>query len=661
MGKFKVVIDPGHGKYGNPYPPAKGYYEGTQMFKLACYLKEMLVKSGVDVILTRNSVEEDPALDVRGKTAGKNGAQLFISLHSNAPARATDTGPSGVIAFYSIKDIPKNKPFATKLVTEVAKLMNTKDLGASTRVGSNGDWYGVIRNSAASGCNNAFLIEHGFHTNPTDVAKLIDDSWLKKIAAKECELICEFLGTKSTATEKDATTNPINPSAKPSDRYALYSEVPIYSTAANAATKNKSLSTCTYAPGEYYVYKVYNGMYNITKTSGTAGGWMNPADNIKASVPSSSDTISPTETFVVVTPIDKYTNAADAAAMTNAVPTKVAPGTYYIFKKYNEMYNISSKPNTAGAWVNPTQNVASECKIKAGDVVIIKSNVGTPIYGGKAYGTQVPISIIAKICTSKNCKVTKVVKTSHGYECYISDIGAYIMSDYLEVCNNPNSSKPITKTELNNLSKGLVEILKMDKYAPIFAAIKASAFSKDILDYLEDLLDDDSPIETDTDLETIRGNTILSAEQITLFIKKNNPTFDYNIAKAFVTLGPIYGISGDVAICQSIVETGWFKYIGSAVKPAQHNYCGLGVTSNGVPGCSFATVEQGVEAQLQHLYAYACKEDVPKGRTLYDPRFRYVTRGCAPRWVDLDGKWCADGGNYGKTILGIYKQMIESA
>lgn len=662
MGKFKVVIDPGHGKYGNPYPPAKGYYEGTQMFKLAGYLKELLVKSGVDVVLTRNSVEEDPALDVRGKTAGKNGAQLFISLHSNAPASATDTGPSGVIAFYSIKDIPKNKPFATKLVTEVAKLMNTKNLGAATRVGSNGDWYGVIRNSAASGCNNAFLIEHGFHTNPTDVAKLIDDNWLKKIAATECELICEFLGTKSTASEKDVTTNPVNPSSKPNDRYALYSEVPIYSTAANAAARNKSLATCTYAPGDYYVYKVYNGMYNITKTAGTAGGWMNPADNIKASIPSSGDTISSAETFVVVTPIDKYTNAADAAAMMNAVPTKVAPGTYYIFKKYNDMYNISSKPNTAGAWVNPTQNVAKTCDIKVGDVVIVKSNVGTPIYGGTSYGTQVPISVIAKICTAKSYKVTKIVKSTHGFECYINEIGAYIMSDYLEVYNGtPVKPSTITKATVSNLSKELTAILKTEKFAPVFAAIKAGTISNVVLEVLESLLEDDSPIDVDTDLETIRGYTVLSATEITKFIKKFNPNFDDNIAKAFVKLGPIYGISGDIAICQSIVETGWFKYIGSAVKPAQHNYCGLGVTSNGVPGCSFATVEQGVEAQLQHLYAYACKEDVPKGRTLYDPRFRYVTRGCAPRWVDLDGKWCADGGNYGKTILGIYKQMIESA
>ena len=27
---MKIVIDPGHGHYGNPYPPG-GYYEGTDV------------------------------------------------------------------------------------------------------------------------------------------------------------------------------------------------------------------------------------------------------------------------------------------------------------------------------------------------------------------------------------------------------------------------------------------------------------------------------------------------------------------------------------------------------------------------------------------------------------------------------------------------------
>lgn len=667
MASPKVVLDPGHGQYVNPYPAASGYYEGTQMFKLATYLKDMLTKSGVTVIMTRKSISENPALDVRGKMAGANGASLFISLHSDAIGSYVSTSAKGVTMFYSIKDTVKNKPFATKFAEAIATLLGTTNRGAQTRVGINGDYYGVIRNSAASGCKNAFLIEHGFHTNPTDVAKLINDDWLKKIALKECELICEYLGVKSTATVKDATSSATTvPSSTTSEKYALYAEVPAYTTAANASVRNKSLSTNTLRPGEYYVYRTYNGMLNLTKTKGVAGGWINPADNIKAAAPSSADTINTAEIYKVVTELNKYPTAGDAAKKTNAVTSKLAPGTYYIYKKSSDMLNISSKPNTVGSWVNPTENVAKTCNIKVGDVVVIKSNVGTPIYGGAAYGTAVPVSVLAKICTAKSYKVTKITKTTKGFECYINEIGASIMSDYLEVYTGPapstttNDADKANKLLVKNLSKELVDILKTDKYAPVYAAIKSGMISNFILDTLEDLLGDDSPIDVDTDLETIRGTTTLTAAQITNFIKKNNPNFDIKIANAFVKLGPIYGISGDMAICQSIIETGWFKYEGSAVKADQHNYCGLGVLSNGSTGCSFATIEQGVEAQLQHLYAYACKDDVPKGRTIYDPRFKYVNRGCAPRWVDLDGKWCAEGGNYGKTIIAIYTKMIES-
>lgn len=666
MASPKVVLDPGHGQYGNPYPAASGYYEGTQMFKLATYLKEMLTKSGVTVIMTRKVISDDPALDVRGKTAGTNGASLFISLHSDAIGSYVSTTASGVSMFYSIKDTAKNKPFATKFAEAIASLLGTKNRGAMTRVGTNGDWYGVIRNSAASGCKNAFLIEHGFHTNPTDVAKLISDDWLKKIALKECELICEYLGVKSSATIKDATTSSSANTSVSTDKYALYAEVPAYTTASNASARNKSLSASTLRPGDYYVYRTYNGMLNLTKTKGVAGGWINPADNIKAAAPSTADTINTAETYKVVTELNKYASASDAAKKINAVTTKLAPGTYYIYKKSSDMLNLSTKPNTVGSWINPADNVAKTCSVKVGDVVVIKSNVGTPIYGGTAYGTAVPVSVLAKICTAKSFKVTKITKTTKGFECYINEIGASIMSDYLETYTGPapsttsDDASKANKLLVKNLSKELTDILKTEKYAPVYAAIKSGMISNFILDVLTDLLGDDSPIDVDTDLETIRGTTVLNAAQITNFIKKYNPNFDINIANAFVKLGPVYGISGDMAICQSIIETGWFKYEGSAVKATQHNYCGLGVLTNGSAGCSFATIEQGVEAQLQHLYAYACKDDVPKGRTLYDPRFKYVSRGCAPRWVDLDGKWCADGGNYGKTIISIYKKMVES-
>ncbi len=154
-------------------------------------------------------------------------------------------------------------------------------------------------------------------------------------------------------------------------------------------------------------------------------------------------------------------------------------------------------------------------------------------------------------------------------------------------------------------------------------------------------------------------------------IKKNNPDFNIDIAKTFFKLAPIYTIDPMRAISQSILETGWFKFAGSSVSPTQNNFCGLGATGGGVAGAKFDTIENGVRAQLQHLYAYGCKDALPaEESTIVDPRFKYVTRGIAMYWEQLAGRWACPGFDgdspeesmkkgttYGQKIDKIYEQL----
>lgn len=157
----------------------------------------------------------------------------------------------------------------------------------------------------------------------------------------------------------------------------------------------------------------------------------------------------------------------------------------------------------------------------------------------------------------------------------------------------------------------------------------------------------------------IMGKSVVSAEKMASFVKSKNPNAENidEIAKAFIEVGNRYGVRGDIAFCQSIIETGWFKFDGgTAVTPDQHNYCGLGVISKGVKGHSFDNVEDGVTAQIQHLFAYASKNDIPNGEILLDPRFKYVTRGIAPHWEDLNMRWAMND-NYGQHIISIYNQL----
>lgn len=161
-------------------------------------------------------------------------------------------------------------------------------------------------------------------------------------------------------------------------------------------------------------------------------------------------------------------------------------------------------------------------------------------------------------------------------------------------------------------------------------------------------------------LNPIMGKSVATVEQMVAFVKEKNPNFDPEIAKAFLAVGEKYGIRGDVAFCQAIHETHYFIFdMGTAVTPDQHNYCGLGVTQKGLKGASFATIVDGVTAQMQHLWAYTNKLPLPDGEKLLDPRFNLVTRGIAPGWEDLNGRWAVPGPTYGQTILNYHKKMLE--
>lgn len=155
----------------------------------------------------------------------------------------------------------------------------------------------------------------------------------------------------------------------------------------------------------------------------------------------------------------------------------------------------------------------------------------------------------------------------------------------------------------------------------------------------------------------IMGEPEVDAGRMCAFVREKNPGFDCRIAEAFIEVGRRYGVRGDIAFCQSILETGWFKFTGgTAVTADQHNYCGLGVTRLGLKGAGFDTVEDGVTAQIQHLYAYATKAPLPEGERLLDPRFGLVNRGVAGNWEDLNMRWAANG-HYAERIMKLFEQM----
>lgn len=164
----------------------------------------------------------------------------------------------------------------------------------------------------------------------------------------------------------------------------------------------------------------------------------------------------------------------------------------------------------------------------------------------------------------------------------------------------------------------------------------AEAICKAVLPYAE-------PQNSGT---SIMGTSIATAEQLNALLLSGNPqAADYlHLADIFLEEGEKEGVRGDGAFCQSLIETGYFKF-GGDVQPDQHNYAGLGATG-GVPGISFPDDRTGIRAQIQHLKAYATT--APLIQECVDPRYKYVAKGCAPTFEQLSGKWAVPGYSRGK-------------
>lgn len=414
------------------------------------------------------------------------------------------------------------------------------------------------------------------------------------------------------------------------------------------------------------------------------------------------------KTYKVVTPINKYSTSADAAAQKNAKSDKLAAGTYYILAKYpdgvNGMFNLTTDPKgvEAGSWINPKENVIKEststpstqqlyrvrkskddAKSQVGAYSVKQNAIDACQKAGAGYhvfdsdykivysykAPEAPVTLSSIAVSKMPAKTNYVVGEAY------DGSGLAITATYSD-----KTTKVITGYSVTGFSSAKAgEVTISVAFEGKATSFKVTVKEKEVtptpekvvevynLDYPEKVKIVDKSLKR-TDAACVKAiKKILS----------NNAAFDVEIAKAFFKLAPRYGIDPMMAIAQSILETGWFKYAGSAVTADQHNYCGLGVTSTGVKGAAFETIEDGVTAQLQHLFAYGCKDALASGEKVLDPRFSLVTRGVATYWQQLAGRWACPGydkakydtpqkameaGNtYGQKILTLCKSIEATA
>ena len=82
-GKYKVVIDPGHGGSDPGAVGINGLRETDIVLEVSKNISELLTKKGVKAILTRSYVRT-LELQPRVAKANKSKADAFVSIHANA-------------------------------------------------------------------------------------------------------------------------------------------------------------------------------------------------------------------------------------------------------------------------------------------------------------------------------------------------------------------------------------------------------------------------------------------------------------------------------------------------------------------------------------------------------------------------------------------------
>ncbi len=205
-----ICIDPGHGGSDLGAVGAKNTREKDITLKVSKKLKKLIeLKLGVRVVMTRQS-DVEVALDSRVAKANNQNAQLFLSVHVNSSYRKSARGPETYFvslkatdknsmqlamkendSFNGFNDVPEDDDLkmilwsmaqaehiressrlADYIQNELNVLLNTRNRGVKQA-----PFIVLMRASMP-----AVLIEIAFVSNKYEENRLLDDSFLEKVA-----------------------------------------------------------------------------------------------------------------------------------------------------------------------------------------------------------------------------------------------------------------------------------------------------------------------------------------------------------------------------------------------------------------------------------------------------------------------------------------------
>lgn len=186
--KYKVCLDPGHGPDTVNGSPDGAYKEQEFAWDMGQRLKAILEGVGVEVKLTRTRADK-PSLTQRAQVSNSWGAEVFLSLHSNAAGNGGWYDARGLSCITSSGPESANR---NKLARAILDRARKAGVVLRSDTPAHDMSLTVLTKTAAP----AALIEYGFHTSREDVALLKDPAYRDALAQITAQGVCDYLGVE---------------------------------------------------------------------------------------------------------------------------------------------------------------------------------------------------------------------------------------------------------------------------------------------------------------------------------------------------------------------------------------------------------------------------------------------------------------------------------
>lgn len=179
---FKICLDPGHGGQGHVLDYKRGptgLREAEVNLRVALYLREILQKAGVTVIMTRVD-DSYVSLPMRSQIANESDADFFVSLHHNGIENPKTNYTS--TWYHSDADDSRHSLDLARYiqlgVSDALQLPTSPASGLYSDKLVTASGFGVLRMTECP----AVLCEASFLSNPEEETRLQDNDYLKKEA-----------------------------------------------------------------------------------------------------------------------------------------------------------------------------------------------------------------------------------------------------------------------------------------------------------------------------------------------------------------------------------------------------------------------------------------------------------------------------------------------